>query len=145
MIEEQVRNRIRGDFAYQSEKVKNLLRAIYRDPVLAWENWNTQIERFGFEAFERNFSRKPQMLGRMNGTLRFNFWKSWEYREAERALSDLRRLSGQWRSAQAQVEQMDARITEAKAQEPQVRSSRETQRQARTQVRTDKDSQERSR
>ncbi len=67
MIEEQTRKRIQGDFTYQSEKVKNLLRAIYRDPVLAWEQWSRQIERQGFEAFKRNLSHGLQTLGRMNG------------------------------------------------------------------------------
>lgn len=131
MIEEQVRKRIRGDFAYQSEKVRNLLRAIYRDPVLAWEEWNTQIKRQRFDVFQRNLRQSPQMLGRMNGTLRFNFWKSPDYREAEHALADLFRLSGQWRSAQVQVEQMEARIAEAVTQEPEIKNRRKTQSQSR--------------
>jgi hypothetical protein len=139
MIEKQVRARLRGEYTYQSERVKNLLRVIYHDEFLAWEQWEEQSKKLGFAQFYEQFRHDPSILGRINGSLRFNFLKSEERREAEVALRDLDSIADKWRAARLQVDQMDARIAQALEKEPQVKSLRETQSQAIARVRDGQD------
>lgn len=145
MIDPQFQKRIRGDFAYQSEKVQNLMRAVYRDPDVAWERWKKQNKERRFEVFQRNLNRKPQILGRLRGSLRLNFWKSPDYRDAENALEELHRVAVQWRSAQIQVEQMQARIDESERRKKSNRSDWKLRSQQRLQAKPSKEAQERER
>ena len=48
MIEEHVRQRLRREYDYQNEKLKNWLRIIYRDPDAAMEKLHAHVLRHGF-------------------------------------------------------------------------------------------------
>ena len=111
MISAQTAARIERDYDYQSERVKNLLRLAYRDPVLAWESWE-QIGSASVDRLKEMLRRKPLKLGRLNGKLRFNFLKDQRYRESEHALSELIRLAPPWKSAQLQMQQLHERQAE---------------------------------
>ena len=134
MIEDHVRKRIENDYAYQSEKVKNLFRIIYADPEAAWQLWEGRSAMQGFEAFYKRFQRRPGSLGKMNGRLWFNFIKPHAYQDRLTALEDLHRLSERWREAQMHLHQVDERIQEAQAATEKRKAVLEVEREAKAKV-----------
>ena len=116
MIEEHVRQRLRREYDYQNEKLKNWLRIIYRDPDAAME--------------------KPQMLGPLNGSIWFNFWKSTEYQTSEHRIHDLCASLRRWEDAYVQMEQIDERIAEAQAAEKQMQDELAARKEERLQGKT---------
>jgi hypothetical protein len=142
MIDPKVRRRLEQDLAFQSERVRNLLHAAYRDPERAWARWRAGIERRGPETFTKQLQHKPTLLGRHKGTLWFNFWKDAEYQNSLRAHEELVRLTRPWHAAVMQVAQVKAREQAEKDQTEKnadIRVEWQERRQERDQARAARD------
>lgn len=148
MMDDYARKRIEGDYAYQSERLKNLFRAIYRDPVKAWAKWEAYVAARGFPTAEVKMARKPGYFGRQQGGLILNFWPTKAYLQREMAKRESPRVLQQWGAAHLQRAQSEERVAEAQEAEEQVRIQREADRDARAQSRLaarEKTSKERAR
>lgn len=113
MIENHIQTRLRREYEYQSEALKNWLRIVYRDPDAAWERLQAHVARKGFLGLETKLRERPRTLGRLNGAMWFNFWKSTQYQVSEQRVGDLCTSLRRWETAYVQLEQIDARIAEA--------------------------------
>lgn len=136
MIEEHVRQRLRREYDYQNEKLKNWLRIIYRDPDAAMEKLHAHVLRHGFLKLDAKLRDKPQILGALKGSIWFNFWKSTEYQTSEHRIQDLCAGLRRWEDAYVQMEQIDERIAEAHAAEKQMQDELAARKEERLKAKT---------
>ena len=117
MSAEYIKKRLDGEYKLQTEKLRNLLRTIYRDEIYAWEKWQQLSEKHGFDDFLKKFQKNPNLLGKLQGKVRFGFLPNEAHHDRERALREMKFVSERWRSAQMQKIQTSARMAEQKQQQ----------------------------
>ena len=117
MSDEYIKKRLEGEYDLQTEKLRNLLRTIFRDENSAWDKWEKLSEKHRFDVFFNKFQKNPKVLGKLQGKVRFGFLPNEAHHDRERALREVKFVSERWRSAQMQRTQTDARIAEQKQQQ----------------------------
>jgi hypothetical protein len=115
--DEYIKKRLEGEYNLQTEKLRNLLRTIYRDENQAWDKWQKLSEKHRFDVFLSKFHKNPKVLGKLQGKVRFGFLPNEAHQDRERALREVKFVSERWWSAQMQLHQTDARAAEQKQQQ----------------------------
>ena len=108
--------RIRQNRAYNQERIKLLFGIIYRDPVLALQKWERQVEQSGFNSAFKKQRRKASYLGKLNGTGLFGLYTSSEREKSEHANSEFHKMARTWYGSVLEEEEVLRQEAYAKEQ-----------------------------
>ena len=114
MIDPQITRRFQSEATFQEEKLRNLFRVIFRDEAEAWDRWLMTTEQRGFKQARAILEGRPTRFGALQGKARFGFLKDRAFDDRESALKEAGYQAERWNSAQTQLSQHHARISEAR-------------------------------
>jgi hypothetical protein len=112
--------RLHQEMTFHERKLRNLLRAAFRDEGKAWAAWSRLVERKGLKRALRSMQERPARFGRLQGAALFGFVKTRAFEDREQALRAVPFSAERWGEAQLQVKQEEGRARDTAQQQPQT-------------------------
>ena len=105
-----IERRMKSDYKFHTEKLKNLFHFIYKDEELAWSIWRHRNIQHGFDKTAQALHNKPKILGKMRGRNIYGFFRNQEFFDRERAIKEVKYNAEKWRVSLMQLEQSQIKL-----------------------------------